>query len=275
MLPDDVGEILSDLAMSAIETGEVARYSTGLKVAFPIRKSPNDPVVGAVATYWTSAPFLATIGEYRRLQIFGAAIALGGLVLFSTIALRVMIAAPLGKIGARASDMAKGDLQTNVPCAGRKGEIGSLATSMESLRSNLFDAEQAAQAAFYESAGFRASSAAQLLCDEQFTITSTNAEFLGLLDKLGLQGLELSGASTNVFGVPELQKETLSKGSYPSRIGIWIMKAGPFLLRSKALSGMASFKGYCHRMAGHHQAKDSRKCSVGLGGRSSSPRFWC
>ncbi|MDA9865460.1 methyl-accepting chemotaxis protein [bacterium] len=209
--------LLTGLAEQAVASGEIARSADGLKVAIPIRKSEGDPVVGAVATFWTSEPFLKTIAEYRQLQIGGAVVALSILALAAACAVRFMVSAPLARVEGRASDMADGDLDASIPGLGRKGEIGRLASSMESLRSNLHDAKTAAEAAFYESAGFQASSAAQILCDEEFVVVSGNAEFERLLTDVGLGGLDPYKKTIDVFEISVLKKKHLEQTDMPLR----------------------------------------------------------
>ena len=214
-LADEDVAILADLATLAIESGEIVRSETGLIFAVPLRKSTNDPVVGAVATVWTSAPFLATIGEYRRLQIFGAGIALVCLVLLSAVVMHFTIGKPIVRAEARASHMADGDLESAVPGLSRKGEIGGLAKSMEQLRKNLQSAEIAAKAAFYESAGFQSSSAPQVLCDETFRIASVNTSFTGFLAGLGYDDIDLVGDTTDAFHIECLAAANLRDAEFP------------------------------------------------------------
>jgi methyl-accepting chemotaxis protein len=209
--------VLRGLAEQAVASGEIVRSESGLQIAIPIRKSESDPVVGAVATLWTSEPFLKTIGEYRQLQIAGAVVALALLALAAAFAVRFMVSSPLGRVEARASEMANGDLESAIPGLHRKGEIGGLASSMESLRSSLRDAKIAAEAAFYESAGFQASSAAQILCDEQFVVVSGNTEFERLLADIGLGSIAPYGETTSIFEIAVLKKDYLEKAELPMR----------------------------------------------------------
>lgn len=210
-------DLLKTLAEKAVATGEIARSDTGLQIAIPIRKSESDPVVGVVATLWTSEPFLKTIADYRTLQIFGAVVALAILSIAAAFVLRTMVSSPLARVEARASKMAGGDLESPIPDLGRKDEIGGLASSMESLRSNLRDAKIAADDAFYESAGFQASSAAQILCDEGFIVVSGNKEFERLLAEVGLSEIRPYGATTDVFEIPTLKKDHLEQAKLPIR----------------------------------------------------------
>ena len=212
--------ILKSLAATTLETGAVARHASGLKISAPIQKSKNDPVLGAVATLWTSEPFLETIGTYRQLQVMGAVAALCALVLISAVTVRITVSTPLRCIEKRASEMADGDLAGDVPILGKHGEIGGLAASMEHLRVSLQSAESAAQDAFYESAGFRASSAAQLLCDEAFRIESFNTEFERFLATVGMDLPDLSGKSTAAFDLTALQPSNLAAANYPLRLEI-------------------------------------------------------
>ena len=216
-LPEHEVELFRDLARQAMESGELVQSDDGLHVAVPIRKSEGDPAVGAVATLWTSAPFLKTIADYHQLQIIDSIIALAVLIFGAAVLIRYMVSAPIVRVEARASKMAEGDLQSEVPGLDRKGEIGGLAGSMERLRSTLQDAEVAAQAAFYESAGFNASSAAQILCDDQFKVVSANAEFAHFMTAIGLDDLDYIGASTDVFGVPDLEASSLAATDFPLR----------------------------------------------------------
>lgn len=209
--------LLRQLAEDSISSNEERRVPSGLRVAMPIRKSVDEPAIGAVATLWTAKPFLATIAQYRNLQIMGAGIALAVLVGLSALFIRGMVSSPIARIEQRASQMAHGDLQSPVPDLQRKGEIGGLASSMEGLRSNLQDAERAAKAAFYESAGYKASSAAQFLCDAEFRIESANAEFSRLLEDTGFVGIEPLGQTTDVFDIPVLRPEALKDSGFPFR----------------------------------------------------------
>lgn len=235
--------LLRQLAKDTIEAGERKRHDNGLKVALPIRKAEGEPVVGAVASIWTAEPFKATIAHYRNLQIVGAGIALAVLVAMSALLFRWMISAPISRIEQRASQMANRDLQSPVPDMDRKGEIGGLASSMERLRSNLEEAEVAAKAAFYESAGYRASSASQFLCDTQFKIESANAEFMRLIEEIGLAGTNPLGATTDIFDIPLLRVSTLKEAEFPFR-GEFSMHGKTVSVTIKAVVDNGETKGF-------------------------------
>ncbi|MEM7718487.1 MAG: HAMP domain-containing methyl-accepting chemotaxis protein [Pseudomonadota bacterium] len=234
---------LKEIAANAIAQGEMYQDDSGLVLSMPIRKSEADPIVGAVASAWTAEPFLATIVQYRNLQMLGVAGTLTLLIMLSAIAIRWMISTPIAQIEQRASKMADGDLQSVVPGLTRNGEIGGLASSMEGLRCKLKDAEQAAQAAFYESAGYRASSAAQFLCDEEFKIASGNTEFTRLLNEIGLDEIKPIGETTDVFGIPVLSSDMLRSASFPFRAE-FSLKGKTVAVTAAAVVEDGTSKGY-------------------------------
>ena len=210
---------LGALAATALETGVLQRSPDGLQLATPIRKKPDDPAVGAVVTIWTKQPFLTTIERYRRAQVTGAAGALFVLVLISIFAIRSTVATPLKRISTRASAMADGDLASSIPGEGLKSEVGDLAGSLEQLRTNLETAEAATKAAFFESAGFQASSAAQTMCDANFRITTLNDKFLRFVAEFDRDAAtdkdQIVGLTISELGIDALRIDELLASEFP------------------------------------------------------------
>ena len=166
---------LEELARSAFEGEVPAQAREGLLQAYPIRKTADDAPVGVVAALWTAEPFMTDIAAARRMQIIGAALGLAVLTVFVWFAVRLWIASPLEALCARAEQMSNGDLNSGVPATRLRSEVGSLARSFETLRQNLEAAKRAADIAFYDAAGFQASSAALVMCDRDLAITQWNA----------------------------------------------------------------------------------------------------
>ena len=84
------------------------------------------------------------------------------------------LSAPLGRVIQALRDTAEGDLTGAVPDAGRKDEIGHIATALKALREALLMGQSAARDAQYKGAAFDQSSAAMMITDENRVITYIN-----------------------------------------------------------------------------------------------------
>lgn len=208
---------LEQLAISAFENAEAAQARSGLLQAYPIRKSANDAPVGAVAALWTAEPFMVDIAAARQTQIKGAAIGLVALVILSWFAVRRWIGSPLEALCARAEKMSSGDLDSVVPAIGLKSEVGALASSFESLRKSLSTAKDAADSAFYDAAGFQASSAALIMCDRNLAITQWNAAGAAMLSSINpkFQTELADHFRLGELNIGELRKDVLEKSAFP------------------------------------------------------------
>ena len=210
-------ERLSQMAEEAYETGTVVRSDANLIQVHPVQKSADTPPVAAVAAVWTKAPFMATIAEAQRNQLVGSAAGLAVLIVLATLAIRRMVACPLQAINTRATDMVDGDLDSVVPGTELKSEVGELANALEDFRGNLAAAKASTEAAFYDAAGFQASSASQVMCDTDLTITQSNAAFTHFLKKIDPALSEQTGAgrALDFFDVAELQPDALADAKFP------------------------------------------------------------
>ncbi len=116
--------LITNMANEAIASNAPQVQAGGLILSYPIQREKGGEPVGAVATIWTTAPFLATISRYQRKQLIGAGIALVLLTVLSTFLVRSMISQPIDRISSRAFGMAEGDLASLTPDTSNKGEIG-------------------------------------------------------------------------------------------------------------------------------------------------------
>ncbi|MEM6638178.1 MAG: methyl-accepting chemotaxis protein [Pseudomonadota bacterium] len=211
---------LEQLALLTSEAAAPNQAREGLLQAFPIRKSPDDAPIGVVAALWTAEPFMADIAQARRMQIKRAVLGLAVLTFLGWFAVRIWVASPLEALCARAEQMSDGDLHTDVPATGLRSEVGSLARSFEALRQNLETAKEAADGAFYDAAGFQASSAALVMCDRDLAITQWNragkamlrsiepALKLELASKQHLDALRIDALNTRMLEEPDFPIST-------------------------------------------------------------------
>ena len=84
------------------------------------------------------------------------------------------LSTPLGRVIQSLRDTADGDLTSDVPDAGRKDEIGQIASALEDLRGELQTGQSAARDAQYKGAAFDQSSAAMMITDESRVVTYIN-----------------------------------------------------------------------------------------------------
>lgn len=208
---------LETLAVAAFEGATPAQAGDGLLQAYPIRKSENETPVGAVAALWTAEPFMVDISKARQTQIMGSAIGLVALAILSWFAVRRWVGVPLEALCARAEKMSNGDLDSEVPAKKLKSEVGRLARSFEALRQSLSTAKDAADRAFYDAAGFQASSAALIMCDSDLKITRWNDAGRSMLSSIdgSLQLTNSEELNLLALSVRELNKDVLAKSDFP------------------------------------------------------------
>ncbi|MDJ1017491.1 MAG: methyl-accepting chemotaxis protein [Paracoccaceae bacterium] len=179
---------LATLGAAAVSTGAAETTGNGFWHAFRYPQG-GDPI-GA----------LAAVNEARQRQLALA----GGVFLVLTIAsglfFRQTLAVPLLKVARRTTDMADGDLTSDIPATRKGDEIGLTARQLDILREKLHAAEASTRDAIFQSAGFENASVALVMTDADFRVTHFNPAF---------QKLASAGAQDLRHRVSDLDPEAL------------------------------------------------------------------
>lgn len=168
---------LKALARRAIESGATSASGDGLLRADPVRFGPEQTIIGAVATEWSADAVLEATRRSKNTILIVAAFVFASALGMGTVLLQRTVSAPLRRVGTTMKQVVQGDYSLTIPETGRSDEIGLIARDLEYFRGMMSDASEATKAAIFQSAAFRASSAAMILADRDFNITLTNAAF--------------------------------------------------------------------------------------------------
>ncbi|GGD31459.1 methyl-accepting chemotaxis protein [Sinisalibacter lacisalsi] len=174
---------LRGLAARAIETGGLVVSDDGLMVAAPAHAPSSGVTVGAIATSWTAQYARAAVLKTQVLVVsmaFGA-IFLGVAVMFLFI--RHWITRPMLDLARAVDAVAEDELDRPVAMAGRKDEIGDIATSVEYCRKRLCEGREHERLNRFRGAAFRASSAAIMMVDRDLRITAVNQKLKAILQE--------------------------------------------------------------------------------------------
>ncbi len=240
-LPDGIGEAdlstLSHHAATVIENGTAFTSSDGLLVIEPIRAGKDNTVVGAIAIRWNTQSLIEAVSDRRTTTLLISLASLAVMSFLAILAFRAIISRPLARITERTEALAHRDYATAIPMTHRGDEIGKTAAALETLRGKLEDAEVAKVDAFFKGAGFQASSAAMILCDEDLRISHVNKSFYDLaqehLDDFRSRITEfdpdrLVGTSADIFHKDkESSRRMLASAKFPIKMDI---KIGGMLL---------------------------------------------
>jgi methyl-accepting chemotaxis protein len=199
---------LSALAQAAIETNQTIVDAETKRVAVPAYVGQSGDPVGAIVVAWSLESTLATVFEDKIWLAAYFAIFIGMFVMAVGWSLRKTIAVPMRNLSATLSAIAQGDYDADLSKVSGKNEIGLLATNVENLQSKLRQARLESQEGLFKGAAFENSSAAMMIANENFEITSLNEAYSDLVKthademKASLPRFEpenLIGANLDIF----------------------------------------------------------------------------
>ncbi len=179
---DEIRVELERLAAEAAATGAIVRSEGGFGIGAPVRFGKENAAVGGLATTWTPDLLLADIRDDQMrtamvtLGLFMAALLATGWIMRRTIT------KPLLAVDSAMRNVASGDLGIEVPQAGRRDEIGSIATTLENFRQSLKAAEELSKEATAKQAALENTSSAMMLVDADFRITFLNRAMTDLFE---------------------------------------------------------------------------------------------
>ncbi|MEL6781976.1 MAG: methyl-accepting chemotaxis protein [Pseudomonadota bacterium] len=173
---------LRALAEQAIAQGIPIFDTTALIAAHPVRFGQQNEVVGAIAMSWSTASTTAKIAQSKiqSLAITGGVFLL--VLIGSALITRQTVSMPLQKVGQTIERIGGGDYRTPVPNTRRRDEIGTIASTLSSLRDDLAEAQARTRDGVLKGAGFDSSSAALTMLDRDLSVTHTNNAFQALLN---------------------------------------------------------------------------------------------
>jgi methyl-accepting chemotaxis protein len=192
-LPDSesaqFGEIGPDQIAAALEQQTAVAH--GNMIFTPILQpdatmaapSGKTEAIGVLVLQWSAkTALLRTDAAIHRGIVATAFIALVVIAISLWIIERGLLR-PIVGLRQSINAIGSGDLDVTVPNIGRKDELGSISTSVESLRTILKNSEGIRIDAAYKSAAFTAASACMMLADSSYTIRYANPAMIALLDK--------------------------------------------------------------------------------------------
>lgn len=178
-------EQILEMAAEVAQSGERRLFDNGLVVASPSVFGDQNAVAGTVITFWTAQYQLAALTSESMTTVL---VGLGVL----TIAMSLMalflwasMSRPLSALRDAMQSVAQRQYDIDVPHAGRRDEVGQMATQLEAFRSALSRAAGAERENAFKSAAFEGSSAPMMMVDEALAVTYVNPSCLALLGELG------------------------------------------------------------------------------------------
>ena len=168
---------LATLSTEAAATGAPATSPDGLLIAYPVRFGEDGTVVGTLAMAWSSDPVMAELRQSKLRTLALAATVFALVLAGGAFYLQRTVTQPLRRVGRAMKTVVGGSYDIEIPERGRGDEIGLMARDLEFFRGMMADASVATRSALFESAAFRASSAAMALADRDLRITHVNAAY--------------------------------------------------------------------------------------------------
>ena len=172
------------LARQALETDETATAMDGLLVAIPLHFGANGDIVGAIVNAWTPEKLREQFRAEGRVAMIIAGVVFAISVLACLFLFRQIVIVPLNRSRAVIQALTEGNYEVDIPQARRRDEIGSIGRSLVTLRDTLTEAAEAQRESTFKGAAFTAASSAQMITDEDLTITYVNPKMVELMRAL-------------------------------------------------------------------------------------------
>ncbi|OOY06359.1 methyl-accepting chemotaxis protein [Thioclava sp. F28-4] len=169
------------LAQSALEANDRAISADGLSEAIPLRISPEDPPIAAIALRWSPAPAIARAQKDMVRNLAFTALIFAGILGGVMLGARWLITRPLTRVTEAMRSVAGGQLDTDIPATGRRDEIGAIARTLGTFQSELATAESHNRAARMHSAALESATVAIILTNNDHVITFANEAAAELL----------------------------------------------------------------------------------------------
>lgn len=199
---------VDDAAAAATLTGTIQSFETELAVAAPIHFGTNRDVIGAIGIQWSAATFQSRITHAQQATWAMAGLMFLALLTLSTFLLRWAITTPINRLSARTLELADGDLTSDVKDVKRLDEIGTAANALESLRSQLDNAQADIVDATFQRSGLQASSRPMAIADLKMVLTHHNPAFSNFMES---HPIDIGGAmpSMDPYDLPGLDMTPL------------------------------------------------------------------
>ncbi|MEM8870328.1 MAG: methyl-accepting chemotaxis protein [Pseudomonadota bacterium] len=121
--------------------GEVGPQRNGTRIATPITFGAEKSIVGILVTGWSTAQVAADLRS-KVIVVGGAGLLLAALsTLAGVIAVRWFVAKPMTALKSVITDVARGELNIDVPLQHRTDELGAIAHQLDDLRQQLATAQ--------------------------------------------------------------------------------------------------------------------------------------
>lgn len=179
----EVGPAVSALAKKALATGENVTSDDGFRIAIPVLFGPKQSIVGVVATSWSNEALLRDANQAIFVALATASAVFFLAVVAALYCMHRLFFNPLRRFGIAIQGMAEKSYESPVPFQTRRDEVGAFGRSLEELRADLQEGEEAQREAVYGSAAFRGTSACLMLLDADLTIQQLNPHMQALFTK--------------------------------------------------------------------------------------------
>ena len=210
------------LAAESLAQGAGVSSADRLLRAEPVFFGKDSKLVGTIVTAWTLEPQLANLARQQMTTLIVAFAVLLAALAAAAVFLRQGMFNPLGELGQRMSQIAKGHYEAAVAHTNRRDEIGLMARRLDDFRLALGKAEEAQHTTMFKGAAFDGTSAPLMVADETLTVTFCNPACVALLKDFGADLAEVwPGVSADTLigasltDILPLQKELRFEGSKP------------------------------------------------------------
>lgn len=172
------------LATQAMETGEPAKSSDGLVVAYPAMFGEGNAVAGAVVTAWDDTMAMGLLARNQRMAIAVATAVFAIAMALITFAIWYDVSRPINSVTAAMSAVARKEYDLQVPATGRSDEIGNMARRLDGFRTTLAKAKTGQRESAFKGAAFEGSTAPMMMVDENKYVIFANPACQDLLNGL-------------------------------------------------------------------------------------------
>ena len=168
------------LVTQAMRTGAGVQSPDRFTIATPVQLGPGPEFFGTIVTRWSSEPVKAQLND-RIVSISVAATFFVVGMIMAAVFLRRNISLPLIQLRDAMARVARADYNFEVPGTARKDEIGEIASTLETFREALQNADAIIQDSIFKGAAFEGSNAALLMLDRDRRVQYVNSSCRRLL----------------------------------------------------------------------------------------------
>lgn len=169
------------IGKAALQAGTDQVSPDGLKVATIVLSPQTKAPLGAIVTGWSDAGVQAAVAAQKSSSLMIAGAILLVTALATSLLFRAIVSQPLRRVETAMNHVADGALETAVPGARRRDEIGGIARALEQFRDKLIAANLSTREGLFRGAAFDCTSASMLLLDSDLRVKALNPSLLSMM----------------------------------------------------------------------------------------------